>query len=116
MSRVKGRAPIKFRKKPVAVEAMRFESMDDYFAIASWFRKVNTGTLSAEETFQFRHPLMLVTTLEGTMVANPGDWIIRGVQGEFYPCKSDIFEATYERVDDDERTDSVSEVRGDEAS
>ena len=43
-------------------------------------------------------------------------WIIRGVQGEFYPCKSDVFEATYERVADDERTDSVSGVRGDPAA
>jgi hypothetical protein len=39
-----------------------------------------------------------IKTLEGTMVANPGDWIIRGVKGELYPCKPDIFEATYERV------------------
>jgi hypothetical protein len=50
------------------------------------------------------------------MQADPGDWIIRGVQGEFYPCKSDVFEATYERVADDERTDSVSGVRGDPAA
>ena len=56
-----------------------------------------------------------IPTLEGVMTASPGDWIIKGVAGEFYPCKSDIFEATYERVVDDERTDSVSEVRGDEA-
>ena len=41
---------------------------------------------------------VLIDTLEGTMRANPGDWIIRGVKGEFYPCKSDIFEATYEAV------------------
>ena len=58
---------------------------------------------------------MMIATLEGFHHVNVGDWIIRGVQGEFYPCKSDIFEATYERVADDERTDSVSEVRGDEA-
>ena len=56
-----------------------------------------------------------IDTLEGGHIVCPGDWIITGVAGEFYPCKSDIFEATYERVTDDERTDSVSEVRGDEA-
>lgn len=39
-----------------------------------------------------------IRTLEGDMTASPGDWIIRGVQGEFYPCKPDIFEATYEPV------------------
>lgn len=58
---------------------------------------------------------LMIRTLEGDMRATYGDHVIQGVQGEFYPCKSDIFEATYERVDDDERTDSVSEVRGDEA-
>ena len=40
-----------------------------------------------------------IKTLEGTMAASPGDWIIRGVSGEHYPCKPDIFEATYDRVD-----------------
>jgi len=41
-------------------------------------------------------------TLEGTMNASPGDYVIRGVQGEFYPCKPDVFEATYERVGESE--------------
>ena len=40
-----------------------------------------------------------IPTLEGTMIASPGDYIIRGVQGEFYPCRADIFEQTYEPVD-----------------
>ena len=43
-----------------------------------------------------------IETLEGTMWAQPGDWIIKGVQGEFYPCKPDIFEATYEIVKEDD--------------
>jgi hypothetical protein len=37
-----------------------------------------------------------IQTLEGIMIANPGDWIIKGIKGEFYPCKNDIFEATYD--------------------
>jgi hypothetical protein len=41
----------------------------------------------------------LIQTLEGDMHANPGDWIIKGVKGEFYPCKPDIFAATYEAVE-----------------
>jgi len=45
-----------------------------------------------------RVTLVVIQTLEGTMQASPGDWIIRGVAGEFYPCKPDIFEATYEAV------------------
>jgi hypothetical protein len=43
-------------------------------------------------------PSLALDTLEGTMTASPGDWIIRGVQGEFYPCKPDIFDATYEEA------------------
>ena len=42
---------------------------------------------------------LLIGTLEGTMAAAPGDWVIKGVAGEFYPCKPDIFEATYEPVE-----------------
>jgi hypothetical protein len=44
---------------------------------------------------------MDIYTLEGVMRASKGDWIIRGIKGEFYPCKPDIFTATYERVEDD---------------
>ncbi|MFA5248417.1 MAG: hypothetical protein WC877_00925 [Dehalococcoidales bacterium] len=58
----------KYRKKPVVIEAYQTD-------IA-----------------------ILINTLEGTMIANPGDWIITGIKGEKYPCKSDIFDATYEEV------------------
>ena len=44
------------------------------------------------------HPEIGISTLEGDMIAKPNDWIIKGVKGEFYPCKPDIFEATYEKV------------------
>ena len=54
----------------------------------------DTYGLSAAAAYVF------INTLEGTMYAKVGDWIIRGVKGEFYPCKPDIFEATYEPVDD----------------
>lgn len=43
---------------------------------------------------------VFIPTLEGVMTASPGDWIIRGLKGEYYPCKPDIFEMTYERVDE----------------
>jgi hypothetical protein len=81
----------KFRKKPVVIDAIRFEpSGSNRNAIA---RNPNVvaepdGTLS-------------IHTLEGKMTAFPGDWIIKGIQGEIYPCKHDIFEATYEKVVDD---------------
>lgn len=88
----------RYRKKPVEVEAMRFTDLDSYLSIIDWWKSIYEGTLSAEEMFEYRTPIMLVNTLEGTMAANPGDYIIKGVQGEFYPCKPDIFEATYEAV------------------
>lgn len=84
---------MKFRKKPVVIEAVQFtaESMND---IESWCGGSIKGTaLPPEERF------MHIQTLEGEMTASFGDWIIRGVSGEFYPCKPDIFEMTYERVD-----------------
>ncbi len=81
----------KYRKKPVVIEAIQVK----------------------EENFEGPHPdhvvghiydpkqkVVLIDTLEGRMVANLGDWIIKGVKGEYYPCKPDIFEATYEKVDD----------------
>jgi len=78
----------KYRKKPVVIEAVQFRAgeQDGAFAddvIAGRVRYPEDGT-------------MLIQTLEGTMQAVPGDWIIRGVKGELYPCKPDIFAATYE--------------------
>lgn len=85
-----------FRKKPVVIEAVQFNgSSTDVAAIRQWmlgneYRKPVVRT-SDIRTLQ-------IETLEGTMRADKGDWIIRGVQGEHYPCKPDIFEATHETV------------------
>lgn len=93
----------RFRKKPVEIEAVQFTGMDSYLAIVAWWKGWKTETLDATEKFEFKggpHPnaLMLINTLEGWMTASPGDWIIRGVADELYPCKPDIFAATYEEV------------------
>ena len=88
---------MKFRKKPVVIEAEQFlpndESIDKVMSLAS------QGSRQVQVT---RMPdgqcTMHITTLEGVMEASIGDWIIRGIQGEVYPCKPDIFYATYERV------------------
>lgn len=81
---------MKFRKKPVEVEAIRFTGFDDSDAIKAFF---------GDQPFAFATDSELwIETLEGTMRANIGDWIIKGVAGEFYPCKPDIFVATYEPV------------------
>lgn len=80
---------MKFRKKPVVVEALKWdgENTDE----VSWFLHCDPVPRQAP---------ILIETLEGEMTAQVGDWIIKGVKGEFYPCKPDIFEATYEKEDD----------------
>lgn len=89
----------KYRKKPVVIKAIQFNGFDDYMKIVELIKE-SGNTLSPEELVEYRTPLMLINTLEGTMVANPGDYVIKGVNDEFYPCKPDIFEATYEKVED----------------
>ena len=82
---------MKFRKKPVIVEAMQFDGRNAT-EIGRW-----AGTDWEDD---FLGQSMSIVTLEGTMTASPGDWIIKGIRREFYPCKPDIFEATYEAVDE----------------
>lgn len=84
----------KFRKKPVVIEAMKFNGgwSDDGRNILDWMGKGGNWTAGGSG----EPGTMNIHTLEGTMTATAGDWIIKGVQGEFYPCKPDIFEATYE--------------------
>lgn len=103
----------KYRKKPVVVEAIQApterDSIEEYLdaciALAAWcggisYMMVNEGE-RAYRGADLLGPHILIQTLEGAMAALPGDWIIKGVKGEFYPCKPDIFEATYEAVTDD---------------
>lgn len=87
----------RFRKKPVEIEARQFNGIGDYLEIVHWMKACGDTHALADEV-RYETPLMLIHTLEGLMAASPGDWIIRGVNGEFYPCKPDIFEKTYDRV------------------
>ena len=80
-----------FRKKPVEVEATQHRSNVETVAWMETF--VGKGNAPVHS-----QPILGIHTLEGVVYASLGDWIIRGVQGEFYPCKPDIFEATYEPV------------------
>jgi len=86
---------MRYRKKPVVIDAVQFNGLDSYLEIVDWAR---VSGLTNYEGFEYRTPIMIIPTLEGAMSASPGDWVIRGVKGEFYPCKPDIFEATYEAV------------------
>src|SRR5690606_38352248 len=85
----------KFRKKPVVIEAVQWRGAGDNNRIINWLaqQKVNVDGWLLHDTD------ITIPTLEGAMVARPTDWIIRGVGGEFYPCKPDIFAATYEPVE-----------------
>ena len=77
-----------YRKKPVVIEAVQFTGTKENFAEILAFCPL-TGILPEN---------LIIKTLEGNHTANIGDWIIKGIRGEFYPCKPDIFELTYEVV------------------
>ncbi|QNL30505.1 hypothetical protein SEA_SPEEDDEMON_540 [Gordonia phage SpeedDemon] len=86
-------APKKYRKKPVEIEALIFDGTNAQ-QVAEWTGQWRPGDIKWGTDSDF----FVIETLEGAMYANVGDYIIRGVQGEFYPCKPDIFAATYEEV------------------
>jgi hypothetical protein len=87
---VKESRVMKFRKKPVIIEAECYDGTNE-----SVERIMNMG---GTREIRNRPEGLYIITLEGTMKANIGDWVIRGVKGELYPCKPDIFNATYEPV------------------
>lgn len=81
----------KFRKKPVEIEAVQWTGQDSYETV----RDFAGGSFIC---WHIHHDAVSLQTPEGVMAAGLGDWIIRGVKGEIYLCKADIFEATYEPV------------------
>src|ERR1044072_7085549 len=108
--------PLYYRKKPVVIEAMKYDGENveparhwadgiilnhhcwdaDYGAYRIPGRVISRpsdGNWNPHTTY------VVIDTLEGPHFAMPGDWIIKGVKGEFYPCKPDIFAATYEKVE-----------------
>lgn len=82
----------RYVKKPIAIEAMQLtnESIQD---VVDWIHGADTRAYWAGENN------IVIETLEGDMLAREGDYVIRGIRGEFYSCKQDIFEETYEEVD-----------------
>ncbi len=95
----------KFRKKPVEIQAVQWDgTAEGAKPIIEWIMSQG-GTAAygripfSASRFNNRYDERIhINTLEGPITASPNDWIIRGVQGEFYPCKPDIFAATYEAV------------------
>lgn len=80
-----------FRKRPMTIEAMQITDAKSVFDIVDWMNSKTVG-------YNTTPPTIWIDTLEGRMTADTGDWIIKGVEGEFYPCKPGIFDKTYQEV------------------
>ena len=98
---------MKFRKKPIVIEATQFDGTNAaaiLFWIGSSPAALDAARGGKKLAYLSELGLLRIATLEsgdGYHIADPGDWIICGVKGEFYPCKPEIFDATYERADDE---------------
>ncbi len=80
---------MKFRKKPIEIEAIQFNgTKESVEKIINW-----TNSIA-----KYEDNALKITTLEGVMVADISDWVIKGIKGEFYPCKDEIFKSTYDKV------------------
>ncbi len=85
---------MEFRKKPVVIEAFKWTGDNRQEEDPDWIvDAIKKGTVRPD------YPILRIKTLEGEMIASVGDWIIKGVANEFYPCRDDIFQKTYEKVD-----------------
>jgi hypothetical protein len=114
--------PKKFTKKPVTIEAMQMVgSNGDIHAVYQWVEQNTAGSFESLAVIEGKRPCpasgvsidprdgrMVIATLEGLHWVNLGDWVVRGVEGEFYPVKPDIFAKTYDGpVDDGKWTDKA---------
>ena len=106
---------MRYRKKPVVIEAVRVTAADynpalpanrawdgcPFTEVPQWLRNaLDDSLIVPHNRGSTDYAGWDIKTLEGTMSAGPGDWIICGTTGELYPCKPDIFAATYEKVND----------------
>jgi hypothetical protein len=88
-----------YRKKPVVINAQQFIPKPDEIVFKFCICNNEERIVVAFPIFtDGKSQVLRIETLEGIMQANPGDYIIRGIKGEFYPCKAEIFEATYEKI------------------
>jgi hypothetical protein len=85
---------MKYRKKPVVIEAIQWNG-SNHVEVAKF---IKGEELKDNDILLLPGVSMFIETLEGTLRAKVNDWIIKGIKGEFYPCKPDIFEATYDPV------------------
>ena len=82
---------MKFRKKPIVIEAIQYTDENYTYLLYKFPECFGDIIIKNQDE-------IIIHTLEGSMVAKKGDYIIKGIKGEFYPCKADIFEASYEKV------------------
>ena len=91
----------KYRKKPIVISAFHLPKVKTTIIFEDWPEWIKKAIRQHRDVGSLRpmiHNRWKVGTLEGSLVAKCGDWVIRGVKGEIYPCKDDIFRATYEEV------------------
>lgn len=93
----------RYRKKPIVIEAMKWDGRNEkeifIFMIGDTIGTISDTIKDSDDVV--KEDTLIIETLEGKMKASVGDYIIKGIKGEFYPCKPDIFEATYEEVKDE---------------
>lgn len=91
---------MKFRKKPIVVEAVQYNGPAMFNKFENSRPALPEGVVWVGDRQMAGTLYPAIQTLEGEMLVKAGDWIIKGIRGEFYPCKPDVFEATYEKVEE----------------
>jgi hypothetical protein len=93
----------KFRKKPVVIDAVQYNgsNKDEIISFVGEAAKFQSavGSSADGEGYPQAYSKLTISTLEGEMLVSENDWVIKGVKGEFYPCKPEIFAATYDAAD-----------------
>ena len=89
---------MKYRKKPVIIDAVQFDGSEKSILDIMALNKPMNDSITRHVDIGHGGKTLFIHTLEGKMECSLMDWVIRGVQGECYPCKPDIFEQTYEEV------------------
>ena len=98
MKTIKTEYPKKYRKKPVVIEALKYDGSDDSKrVIIKWLMNSETPAILRG----YQSSILKIKTLEGDHIVSKGDFVIKGVKGEFYPCKPEIFNCTYDEIDNE---------------
>lgn len=92
----------KYRKRPVVIDAVQFTGQNQREVLKFMYPNLSKTALNGAQKMNLR---VVIDTKEGSMTASPGDWIIRGVHGELYPCKPAIFAETYDEYHPEQQPD-----------